>query len=294
MPLSDSFPLKGIIGVIANNASELDQAVHRKLQCVEVRADLLLEQGMQLDALMLLIGDVRKLGLGCLVTVRHPSHGGKFTGSEAERVAINCKALAAGADIVDVEWDSEAAVSLLQQGAPLVLSYHNFSAMPDNQKLAELTQQIIEMQPLAVKVVPTAGSLEDACAMLRWVEQGAGHSVRRIGFAMGSAGAFSRILTTAFGGAVSYGSFGEAVAPGQVDLDHMLNRYRINEHTAGTQLVAVVGSMAYCDRKVAELNQQYATDRINQVAIGFDSRDKTTLETHRRLLRLVDVVDESR
>ncbi len=51
-PILKTFPLRGVIGIVANAASELDLAASKRLQCVEVRADLLLDTGLSLDNVM--------------------------------------------------------------------------------------------------------------------------------------------------------------------------------------------------------------------------------------------------
>lgn len=292
MSLPYSFPLRGVIGVVANSATELDQAVSKQLQCVEIRADLLLDQGMKLDAVMDIVRKTASLRLGCLVTLRHPTHGGKFTGTEAQRVDINRQALAAGADIIDLEWDTEAAATLLKEGAPLILSYHNFEGMPDDRELADLTHRMELLKPLAIKVVPTASKLEDAYRMLHWAEQGTEHSPQRIGFAMGSAGSCSRILTTVFGGAVTYASFGDAVAPGQIALDAMLDEYRLMHVDQKTQVAAVVGDVVFSAAKTLELNRLFASDKSNRVAVAFAAGDKSMLEELRQPLRVAEIVTD--
>ena len=84
-----TFPLRGVIGIVANAASELDLAASKRLQCVEVRADLLLDSGLSLDNVMGIVQQTRARDLACLFTLRHPSHGGKFDGDERQRAEIN-------------------------------------------------------------------------------------------------------------------------------------------------------------------------------------------------------------
>ena len=105
--MKQDFPLKGVIGIIANHPNELDLALESGLQCVEVRADLLLDAGISLNQILKLIQDAKSKSLASLMTLRHPSHGGTFSGTEDERVQINQKALEAGADLIDLEWASD-------------------------------------------------------------------------------------------------------------------------------------------------------------------------------------------
>lgn len=285
-----NFPLSGVIGVVADSLDEIDLAVNHKLQCVEIRADLLLDKRLSLSELMLGIGKCREAGLSCLLTLRHPDQGGRFEGSESERIDINRQALQAGADVIDLEWGTEAATQLLSQGAPMILSYHDFHGMPDEAELSALTEKMQSGSPLAVKVVPTASTLDDAVRMLSWVaEAGSGSAIRRIGFAMGSLGACSRIMTTAFGGPVTYTSFGDPVAPGQIALEELLGLYRVMQLDVNTRLTAVVGDSGAADKSVSDLNSQYQQSGENLVAIGFTTGLKDALEEHRNALRIENI-----
>ena len=286
---TETFPLRGVIGVVANSVSELELAAKNQLLCVEIRADLLLDRGLSKQDLMSCIAQSKTMGLACLVTLRHPSQGGKFEGSEAQRIEINQQALAAGADIIDLESGTEAAAELLRQKAPMILSYHDFNSMPTDAELAELTQQMTSQSPLAIKVVPTASSLQDAVAMLRWVSEADNNGIKRIGFAMGQSGACSRILTTACGAPVTYTSFGDAVAPGQIALDALLNTYRVMSMDQQTSVVAVTGSETDCNRAVKDLNQQFSDSGANQVAIGFAEQTPEELEPYAHTLKITAI-----
>ena len=127
MRSSSQFPLSGVIGVVAESAGELDLAVGKALQCVELRADLLLDQGLSEAELLSLVQATKARDLGVLFTLRHPSHGGTFQGSESDRVSLSLAAMQAGADIFDLEWGTDAAASLPDDAPPMILSYHNLS-----------------------------------------------------------------------------------------------------------------------------------------------------------------------
>ena len=72
------------------------------------------------------------------MTLRHPSHGGTFSGTEDERVEINQKALEAGADLIDLEWASDASAAMVQKQAPMVISHHDFERMLSEEELNDL------------------------------------------------------------------------------------------------------------------------------------------------------------
>ncbi|MCS5661194.1 MAG: type I 3-dehydroquinate dehydratase, partial [Dehalococcoidia bacterium] len=186
--------MKGVIGIVANSASEMDMALERKLTCVEIRADLLLHIGHSLDEVMGMVESTVSKGLGSLFTLRHPEHGGKFLGSEIERSEINQNALEAGADIIDLEWGSDAAAAMIEKEAPIIISHHDFERMPGVLELKEMASEMEVCGPNAIKLVPTASTLEQSVQILKWVEEAA-DEIPRIGFAMGLKGTCSRLLT---------------------------------------------------------------------------------------------------
>ncbi len=291
MQTKDSFPLQGVIGVVANSVDEINAAATKGLQCVELRADLLLAGGLSLTQVLDTIQQAKSHGLASLFTLRHPTHGGKFTGSEDDRVSINQQALAAGADIIDLEWNTDSARQMLAINAPIILSYHDFNTMPTDAELADLTGNMQRDNPMAIKVVPTASSLADAAKMLQWVAS-AENNIKRIGFAMGQTGACSRILTIAHGAPITYASFGEAVAPGQVEIDQLLTNYRAMSLNSKSSVVAIAADSTQHEKLTAALNQQYHDAQKNQVAIAFLAEQTDDLNTYKEMLRITEITSQ--
>lgn len=287
-----SFPLRGVIGIVADNAEKtLATALSAGLQCIEVRADLLLDTGLNIEQLMQIVEQARRQDLACLFTLRHPEHGGTFQGSEAQRAAISRQALAAGADLIDLEWGSQAAELALDELAPqMILSHHDFNAMLGETELATLTDSMIAAGPAAIKVVPTASCLADSARMLHWVAEGSSKTtVARIGFAMGAAGACSRILTIAYGAPITYASFGAPVAPGQVAIDELLNVYRAADLNQQTRVIGIVGNDAEATAAAEALNQRLQVDQGHAVGIPFSLSLGNELEAQKDILRIDEV-----
>lgn len=242
--MSEPFPVNGVIALVANTPDEVDQAIRHGLTSIEVRADLLLDNGLSTEQVMDLVANARAGGLAVLFTLRHPTHGGRFAGTEQERATINRRAMEAGANVVDAEFGSELAAVLLAEGLPVVLSQHDFEGMPNERELADMTRAMTDMQPLALKIVPTAATISDAARMLDWVANADSNGPRRIGFAMGAAGTVSRILTIAYGSPITYTSFGAALAPGQVPMRELLEVYRADQLGPKTRVYGVAGTHA--------------------------------------------------
>lgn len=284
---ASAFPLSGVIGIVDASIEQLELAQQSKLQCVEVRADLLRTAGLTDSELMSLVSAVKRAGLACLFTLRHADQGGTFNAAESERVSLCKQALDSGADIIDLEHGTESSSAMLKAGAPVILSYHNFNSMLDAAELAALTDAMELQAPAAIKIIPTGSSMADAASMLSWVGN-AKEKVRRIGFSMGSAGGVSRILTLAHGAPVTYASFGEPVAPGQVDIALLLNRYHCNSMNKSTEIVAVVGDTARVEAHLAV--QLQSKENRNCVWIGIESDDHGNLIQLQQAMKVSDIV----
>ena len=196
---SAPFPLSGIIGIVDQSAAQIQSALELELRCVEIRADLLRKAGLSDDDILVLIRETKSAGLSVLFTLRHADQGGAFNALESERVELCSKALDAGGDIIDLEHGTESARKMLTNGAPMILSHHNFERMLSADELEALSIAMEAQSPMAVKIIPTGQSLTNAATMLEWVAH-ASDRIQRIGFTMGQQGACSRIMTIAHGG----------------------------------------------------------------------------------------------
>ena len=283
----DSLPLKGVIGIIANNPKELDYALSQNLECVEIRADLLMDMGIPLDDVIELVSKTSEKKLPCLFTLRHPLHGGKFNGTEEERIHINLAAIGAGASCVDLEWGTEAEFAMTEKNVPLVISHHDFQGMPTFKEMDELAFKMESHHPLAIKVVPTASKLLHSVQMLKWV--GNAKTVSRIGFAMGKKGACSRLLTTIFGAPITYAGFGEAIAPGQPSINLLINFYRVPEMDEGCIIYGVAGEDASRSQALEEMNSYLRDKQLNAVCIPLETEDLEELLTVIKELKISGV-----
>ena len=79
--------------------------------------------------------------LPAVVTCRPTWEGGSFAGSEEERRGILARALALGAEFVDIEWRAGFYDVIAQDRARIVLSSHDFDGIP-----SDLDGQVREMR----------------------------------------------------------------------------------------------------------------------------------------------------
>lgn len=156
-------------------------------------------------------------------TLRPKSEGGKFAGSEKERIAILKLIAEYSPYLLDVELNTlrknPSLVRYLKNtNAKLLVSWHDFKKTPST---AELKNKMDQMGKFSsyVKIVSTAKSTDDSTRMLELY--GKKGNVNLISFAMGDLGRISRILCLYLGSPYTYVSLGKAIAPGQFSVDEI-------------------------------------------------------------------------
>ncbi len=163
----------------------------------------------------------------CVFTLRSKEQGGKFSGTEEERMRLLRKLAEAKPMLVDVELHTLKANDNLADylelaSIPTIVSWHDFEKTPPNE---ELSSVITEMRIFStyVKVVTTAKSIDDSLRLLKLYENAVG--LHPIIFAMGEAGIMTRVLSVLYGAPYAYAALEKAVAPGQLTLEQMRNLY---------------------------------------------------------------------
>ena len=190
----------------------------KKSDYVEVRLDFLKTKDVP-EALESIKKDLKKV----VCTLRPQNEGGKFTGSEKERIAILKLIAEYNPFLLDVEFNTlnknkELSKYLKSTKTKLLVSWHDFKKTP---KSSELKNKIKKMSKFSnnVKIVSTAKSVDDATRMLELYNKTGKNNL--ISFAMGDAGKISRILCLYLGSPYTYVSLGKAVAPGQFSVDEV-------------------------------------------------------------------------
>ncbi|MCU0587733.1 MAG: type I 3-dehydroquinate dehydratase [Syntrophobacteraceae bacterium] len=191
---------------------------------LEWRLDLFLSarsRGETLEALKLL-GEPGRLPV--LVTHRPVREGGGFEGAEDERIEILEKAVEAGAEWVDLEWDAppDALHRCRSLGASALVSHHDFSSTPDEGTLRHWVERMAACDAQALKLVTHAHSPEDNLRVLGLIPWALRELDRPlIAFCMGPLGQWSRLACLVLGSPWTYVQLpGQvAAAPGQLLLD---------------------------------------------------------------------------
>ncbi|RPD94654.1 type I 3-dehydroquinate dehydratase [Candidatus Pantoea deserta] len=206
-----------------------------QVQMVELRVDKL-DFATDVDKVTQLGQAMRRElnGKPLLLTLRTEAEGGSLSPDDASYIALYQQWLAAGfADLIDIEMRIGAqAVDRLvaqahQRHVAVILSYHDFKATPDNaEMLRRLTwQEAHGADILKIAVMPQTAQDVSRLMDITWqIRQRSDKPL--LTMAMGGLGAVTRLSGEIFGSNLTFGTPGEASAPGQLEvqaLDQALN-----------------------------------------------------------------------
>ena len=204
--------------------------------------------------------------LPVVVTCRPIWEGGRFAGSEEERGRILRRAFELGADWVDLEsrggFDGLVAE---RRGRNVLLSMHDFEATP-----ADLESRYRAMRASGAEVVKVAVHCRSATDVVRLHRLGRSTgSDAAVLVGMGPIGVPTRLLASRFGSAWTYA--GDGVAPGQVPLSDMIERYRCHRATASTPVYGVAGAPIAHSLSPVMHNAGFADMGIDAIYVPFEA-----------------------
>ncbi|MDA1093285.1 MAG: type I 3-dehydroquinate dehydratase [Acidobacteria bacterium] len=250
--------------------------------------------GLEADLVELRLDSVRDLDLEgalsgrrtpVLVTCRPRWEGGAFSGSEEERRRILTRALALGAEWVDLEWGADfGSLVADREGRNIVLSSHDFNETP-----ADLEARCEAMRATGAAVVKVAVFSRSARDVVRLLDLGrsqGGAATVLVG--MGPIGVPTRVLPARFGSRWTYA--GDGVAPGQVSLTDMVRRYRFRTTSASAAVYGVAGRPIGHSLSPPMHNAGLDAADIDAVYVPFEATDADDLMA---LLTALDVAGVS-
>ena len=198
----------------------------KKSEYAEIRFDFL-NPNVVPEALHLIRKDLRK----CVCTLRPSREGGKFSGSEKNRISIIKLIAEYDPFLLDIEYDTLRKNRNLQQylkntGTSTLVSWHNFKQTP---AISVLKKKLLEMKKFSnnIKIVTMAKSINDGPRMLSLYNNR--KNVKLIAFSMGNFGKMSRLLCLLLGSPYTYVSLGRPIAPGQFSLDEVKSIFTIRK-----------------------------------------------------------------
>ena len=197
----------------------------RRSDYAELRLDFM-KPSMVPRALNLVKKDLKR----CICTLRPKSEGGKFSGSEKNRISILKLVAEYNPYLLDVEYSAirknkDLRQYLKRSKTDLLVSWHDFKKTPNTASLKKMANEMFKFSK-NIKIVTTARSIGDSAKVLS-LYKNVPKNGNLVAFAMGDYGRMSRILCTQIGSPYTYVSFGKPIAPGQFSLDEVKSIFKL-------------------------------------------------------------------
>ncbi len=167
--------------------------------------------------------------LPCIATNRLQSDGGKWTGSEEERIALLTDVLPF-IEAVDIELSadekqrSKFISAAKAAGVTVIVSAHDFNATPSIENMKIILNCAHEAGADIAKLAVMAQSRQD---VLNVLQATADMDKPVCTIAMGELGKHSRIVAPCYGSRLTYGAITKAVAPGQIKIHELKSALEI-------------------------------------------------------------------
>jgi 3-dehydroquinate dehydratase/shikimate dehydrogenase len=200
-----------------------------------------------------------------VATCRRARDGGKWGGTEEQRLMMLRAAIADGVDYVDLEDD--VADKIPRYGTTKrIISRHNFEETPEN--LQELHKHLASLDADIVKIATLAHNTHDYLRILRLVRDS---TIPTIGIAMGEIGVPTRILAGKFGSPFSYATFHHerTLAPGQLSFEQMSGTYNYDSIDSETEVYGVIADPVGHSLSPAIHNAAFRDQQMNRVYVPF-------------------------
>jgi len=210
-----------------------------------------------------------------VATCRRSVSGGKFRGTIASQLDILAKGAAAGCQLVDLELQTATRMKpqqlqRLRNAAAFILSYHDFRATKDLERILE---KMVSVPADFYKVVTTATTLYDNVVMMKFIEKNS-DKYSLVGLCMGEQGIISRVLGLRAGSIFTFGAVSqdERTAPGQVTAQELRSTYRIEHVDAATRVYGVAGDPVSHSLSPAIMNAALQRETVNGVYLALHAK----------------------
>jgi 3-dehydroquinate dehydratase/shikimate dehydrogenase len=200
-----------------------------------------------------------------IVTCRRVVDGGRWEGSEEERLLVLRTAIVEGAEYVDLEDDIAAKVP--RYGATKrIVSHHDFHKTPPD--LAALHKRLASLDADIVKIATMANHPTDNLRMLDMVRAS---KVPTVGVCMGDIGMPTRVLSGRAGAPFTFATFHDdrVLAPGQIGWRQMRDVYRYDAIGPKTRVYGVVADPVAHSLSPVVHNAALAAEGIDAVYLPF-------------------------
>ncbi len=200
-----------------------------------------------------------------VITCRRERDGGKWAGTDEQRLMLLRSAIAEGVEYVDLEDDIASQIPRYGK-TKRIISLHDYRKTPDD--LNEIHARLASHDPDIIKLATTANQSHDNLRMLELVARS---KVPTVGICMGDIGTPSRLLAGRFGAPFTFATFHHerTLAPGQLSYQQMTDIYHYDQIDAQTTVYGVIGDPIGHSLSPMVHNAAFRRQGINAVYIPF-------------------------
>jgi len=200
-----------------------------------------------------------------VITCRRERDGGKWAGTEEQRLMLLRSAIAEGVDYIDLEDDVASQIPRYGK-TKRIISLHDYRKTPDD--LEEIHARLAALDADIVKLATTANTAHDNLRMLQLAQRS---KVPTVGICMGDIGTPSRILAGRFGAPFTFATFHHerTLAPGQLSYQQMIEIYHYDQINSETSVYGVIGDPIGHSLSPMIHNAAFRRMGINSVYVPF-------------------------
>jgi len=243
MKLKQQGPIQGercaicvpIVGpTVEDILSQLEEAVQAKVDLIELRPDMWMKcsnisEDEYIPTIVTFVEEVhpRVVDMPVLFTWRTISEGGETPLCSDNYIkllqAIVDQDLVQAIDVELFAYTEEIGSIMKQahqQGMQTVMSYHNFQSTPDIETLHVYAERMVSVGAQVIKFALMPITNDDVLSVLQFTKELMERypQLPRITMSMGQLGQITRTCGHVFGNCLTFGTLGQASAPGQVDV----------------------------------------------------------------------------
>lgn len=208
-----------------------------------------------------------------ILTCRSVEQGGKFKGSEEQRVALLYSLLSVNPDYMDVEYHlSEEIIRHFQKLSPQtkwILSWHHFHETP--QDLEAIFNRMQTIPADIYKIAVETHSICDALRLLCFAKKVNHVQPKLAAMGMGEFGQYTRILSPIVSCPLTFAALNPQLStvPGQLDVHTLLNVYHFRQLNSQTELFGLIGHPVEHSRSHLTHNAVLRQLGLNAVYVKF-------------------------
>ncbi|MBS1849138.1 MAG: type I 3-dehydroquinate dehydratase [Actinobacteria bacterium] len=201
------------------------EATRRGMDVAELRIDRFADTG---DDHVVAVAE-RFAAVPTIGTIRSRAEGGSWDGTDARRLEL-FELLLPHVGIVDIELSStdladRVVTAAHAAGRGVIVSFHDFEHTPSPQELGRTITTARDNGADVVKIATTVEANDDLRTLARVLVDHDDTDLIVIG--MGPLGVPSRVLFPFLGSRLTFAAFGEPSAPGQLELDDLVEALRL-------------------------------------------------------------------